>query len=105
MLASLPSSHSGLRRSVNQNLCEILQLHEEILSEIGRAVLQSNDEELGQSCSTQPADLVLVKEEWSGGSHYACHDTERAAHVDHPPGSFAGPQIVAEVSRVFEKKV
>lgn len=99
MLASLPSSYSGLRRSVNQNLCEILQLHEELLSEVGRAIFQSNDEEVGQSWSSAAhVKPVLVKQQWVQGG-------QRAAHIDNPPVLCAGPQIVAEVSRVFEKKV
>ncbi|KAG6065855.1 hypothetical protein E4U32_006869 [Claviceps aff. humidiphila group G2b] len=106
MLASLPSSYSGLRRSVNQNLCEILQLHEELLSEVGRAIFQSNDEEVSQSCSSAAhANPVLVKQQWVQGGQLSCLDTESAAHLDNPPGLCAGPQIVAEVSRVFEKKV
>ncbi|KAG6215020.1 hypothetical protein E4U50_008002 [Claviceps purpurea] len=99
MLASLPSSYSGLRRSVNQNLCEILQLHEELLSEVGRAIFQSNDEEVGQSWSSAAhVKPVLVKQQWVQGG-------QRAAHIDNPPVLCAGPQIVAEVSRVFEKKM
>ncbi|KAG6010645.1 hypothetical protein E4U21_005143 [Claviceps maximensis] len=105
MLASLPSSHSGLRRSVNQNLCEILQLHEEILSELGRAILQSHDEELDQSCSPQIAIPILDQREWSGDGELACYGIEHASHIDQPTESLAGPQTVAEVSRVFEKKM
>ncbi|KAG5983666.1 hypothetical protein E4U55_007590 [Claviceps digitariae] len=105
MLASLPSSYSGLRRSVNQNLCEILQLHEEILSEVGRAILQANDEEISQSCSAQFEDTVSVKQEWLGDSELACQGIELAAPNGLPAGSLAGPQVVAEVSRAFEKKM
>ncbi|KAG6039891.1 hypothetical protein E4U41_001849 [Claviceps citrina] len=105
MLASLPCSYSGLRRSVNQNLCEILQLHEEILSEVGRAVSQSNDEELGRPGSAQVPNTALIKDEWLGSSQLACHKIEQAARIDYPPGALAGPQVVAEVSRVFEKKM
>ncbi|KAG6037872.1 hypothetical protein E4U40_002084 [Claviceps sp. LM458 group G5] len=105
MLASLPSSYSGLRRSVNQNLCEILQLHEELLSEVGRAIFQSNDEEVGQFCSSAAhVNPVLLKQQWAQGGQLFCPD-QRATHIDNPPGLCAGPQIVAEVSRVFEKKV
>ncbi|KAG5944183.1 hypothetical protein E4U53_006923 [Claviceps sorghi] len=105
MLASLPSSHPGLRRSVNQNLCEILQLHEEILSEVGRAISQSNDEELGQPSSAQLAKTPLVQHKLSGDSQLVCNGIDQAAHIGEPTGSLAGPLVVAEVSRVFEKKM
>ncbi|KAG6003070.1 hypothetical protein E4U43_000977 [Claviceps pusilla] len=98
-------SYLGLRRSVNQNLCEILQLHEEILSEVGRAILQSNDEELGQPCSAQFANPVLAKQECLDDSEPTCRGIEQATHIDLATGSLAGPQVVADVSRVFEKKM
>ncbi|KAG5929717.1 hypothetical protein E4U42_004876 [Claviceps africana] len=105
MLASLPASHPGLRRSVNQNLCEILQLHEEIFSELSRAISQSIHEELGQPPSAQFANPDLVQENPLGDSQPACNGIEQAARIKLPTGSLAGPLVVAEVSRVFEKKM
>ncbi|GAB0137362.1 hypothetical protein EsDP_00005630 [Epichloe bromicola] len=104
MLASLPSSHLGLRRSVNRNLCDILQLHEEILNEVGRAVLQSDDMELNQSGSAALKNAGPTKEGLES-SRVVSYDLNRPEQTQYPPGELAGPQVVAEVSRVFEKKM
>ncbi|PHH87009.1 hypothetical protein CDD83_9425 [Cordyceps sp. RAO-2017] len=73
ILASLPSMCTGLRSSINKNLTEIVELHEEILGELHRAVPHSE--------YTQPQWLQSV------------------------PGMLAEPQVVAEVSKVFAKKM
>ncbi|KAK2593123.1 hypothetical protein QQS21_009172 [Conoideocrella luteorostrata] len=105
MLASLPSSHLGLRRSVNQNLCEILQLHEEILNELCRAVSHSDDLDFNYYRSSIPASDISARDKEEKLCSVHCQDHFQTEHVPNSPRYFAEPQIVTEVSRVFEKKM
>lgn len=104
ILASL-TSPAGLRSSVNRNLADIVELHEEILDELRRAVpdseysrleLQSQRAQLSPParCHRRWRSMDAVPEDQGGisWSKDAC-------------GLMADPQTVAEVAKVFLKKV
>jgi hypothetical protein len=113
ILAALPTLPPTLRSSINHNLTEILQLHEEILGELHRVVPQSEYTQSQFSGSlVLPPDLTR-RNSWGGvGLHrrWKSLDTvpEQAPGVSwmqSVPGILSDPQSAAEVSKVFGKKV
>lgn len=113
ILAALPTLPATLRCSINHNLTEILQLHEEILGEMHRVVPLS---EYTQPQLNGPALLPPVlsrRNSWGGrGPHRrwksldAVPEQVTGTHwMQSVPGILSDPQSAAEVSRVFGKKV
>ncbi|KAK4451643.1 hypothetical protein QBC34DRAFT_492910 [Podospora aff. communis PSN243] len=105
MLASLPTLPAGLRSSINRNLTDIVELHEEMLGELHRAVPDSE--------YTQP-DIPLHLS--SPGSALRGHhrwrsldavpeDIDGMSWLRNVPGVLAEPQTAAEVAKVFSKKM
>jgi hypothetical protein len=102
-MASIPTLALNLRASINRNLNEIVELHDELLGDLHRAVPHS---EYTQSCYadptlTQPAyghnrwrSLDAVPEDTGGDSW-----------LQKIPGMTAEPKVAAAVARVFEQKV
>ncbi|KAM7223202.1 hypothetical protein V8F06_001415 [Rhypophila decipiens] len=103
ILASLPTLPPGLRSSINRNLTEIVELHEEMLGELHRAVPYSE--------YTQP-------ELQSNGAHPGTRGHQRMRSLDAVPedrdgvswlpdvtGLLADPQIAAEVAKIFSRKM
>jgi len=96
----------GLRSSINANLTEIVELHEEILGELHRTVPHSEytQAELpmfvvkapsqGRQGHRRMKSLDAVPENRNGMSW-----------LKRLPGMVADPQIVAEVAKIFRKKV
>ncbi|KAJ4297152.1 hypothetical protein N0V88_004070 [Collariella sp. IMI 366227] len=105
ILASLPTTPPGLRSSVNRNLTEIVELHEEILGELHRAVPHSEytqmDIDIPRTKPSRPArghtrwrSLDAVPEGRGGPS--------RLTEV---PGMVSEPQTAAEVAKIFLKRM
>lgn len=93
----------GLRSSINGNLTEIVELHEDILGELHRAVPHSEYTQMEFSAShlKQPSQshrrirsLDAVPENRDGMSWLSA-----------VPGMVADPQVAAEVAKIFRKKV
>jgi len=96
-LASIPTISTNLRTSINQNLCEIIELHEEILGELHRVVPNS---EYSQLDYIQSSALMADKEHRPLTN--AIGDTSWLQKI---PGLTAEAHIAAEVARIFGQKV
>lgn len=109
ILASLPSLCMGLRSSINQNLTEIVELHEEILGELHRVVPHSEYTQLEvPSCvpnSTDQAPAGVQEHRRWASLDAAPGRNIRQAWLQSVPGMLSEPQVAAEVSKVFAKKV
>ncbi|RDA88021.1 hypothetical protein CP532_3402, partial [Ophiocordyceps camponoti-leonardi (nom. inval.)] len=106
ILASLPAMCMGLRSSINKNLADIVELHEEILGELHRAVPHS--EYTQPPGSYNVASLAVA--ETPGHRRWASVDgglerRRRVSWLQKTPGMLADPQVVAEVSKIFAKKM
>ena len=102
ILASLPTTHPELRSSINRNLTDIVELHEEILGELHRAVPNSE---------YAPSERPPVAPHRPTTSHHRWHSLDSVPEkggkprLQNPPGMTADPNIGAEVARVFGKRV
>lgn len=102
ILVSLPTMPSGLRSSINRNLADIIELHEELLGELHRVVPHSEYTQLSlrpQSKShahghNRIRSLDVVPE-----------DNANMSWLETVPGMVAEPSVVADVAQVFTKKV
>ncbi|KAL5085339.1 hypothetical protein Trisim1_010672 [Trichoderma cf. simile WF8] len=107
ILAALPSICVGLRSSINQNLTEIVKLHEELLGELHRAVPHS---EYTQADATPPLthlpnfDYPYSHRRWSSLGAVPEQNT-KARWLLKAPGMLSDPQVAAEVSKAFGKKI
>ncbi|PNP57972.1 hypothetical protein THARTR1_02130 [Trichoderma harzianum] len=107
ILAALPSICVGLRSSINQNLTEIVKLHEELLGELHRAVPHS---EYTQADLTPPLtqlpnfDYPYAHRRWSSLGAVPEQNT-KARWLLKAPGMLSDPQVAAEVSKAFGKKI
>ncbi|POR33075.1 Uncharacterized protein TPAR_06727 [Tolypocladium paradoxum] len=109
ILASLPSLCMGLRSSINQNLTEIVELHEEILGELHRVVPHSEYTQLEvPSCVPNSTDqgpsAVQGHRRWAS-LDAAPGRNNRGSWLQHIPGMLSETHVAAEVSKVFAKKV
>ncbi|ORY66430.1 uncharacterized protein BCR38DRAFT_484059 [Pseudomassariella vexata] len=104
ILASLPTQQMGLRSSINRNLTDVVELHEDILGELHRVVPNS---EYTQTDQLPPApkpvsrpthgrwrSLDSVPEDIVGGSW-----------LQTVPGMTAEPDVAAEVAQVFGRRM
>ncbi|KAI5927779.1 hypothetical protein F4810DRAFT_281742 [Camillea tinctor] len=103
ILASLPSVHQGLRSSINRNLTDIVELHEEILGELHRVVPNSE--------YTQPERISISNPPLSRRHHRwrsldsAPGDKRGKPLLQDVPSVTAEPAVVAEVAQVFGKRM
>ncbi|KAK4251910.1 hypothetical protein C7999DRAFT_37281 [Corynascus novoguineensis] len=105
ILASLPSSPPGLRSSVNRNLADIVELHEEILAELHQALPDSEHTQLDlvvkridSNSSTRGhrrwKSLDVIPESRGGVSRLGAL-----------PGTVTEPHTAAEVAKIFLKRI
>lgn len=109
ILASLPAVCMGLRSSINKNLTEIVELHEEILGELHQAVPHSEYTQPDMTLSPAKGRGQLAVDEpedrrWASADGVPGHGN-RTAHLDGFPGMTTEPQVAAEVAKIFAKKV
>lgn len=92
----------GLRSSINRNLADIVELHEDILGELHHAVPNSEytQPELGSSDMRAAAG----HQRWRSLDAVP-ENNEGMAWLSAVPGVIAGPQVAADVARVFSRKV
>ncbi len=102
-LASIPTISLSLRSSINNNLAEIVELHEEILGDLHRVVPHS--EYTQGNYDDNETDFM-------GQGHHRRRKTDVApAASDDPeylqrtPGMTAEARVAADVARVFGHKV
>ncbi|CAI4216243.1 unnamed protein product [Parascedosporium putredinis] len=97
--ASLPSISAGLRSSINRNLTEIVELHEEILGELHRVV--PNSEYTQAELLKQPEMLrPKTHQRWRSLDSVP----ENAKHISwlqRIPGMIADAQVAEEVAKIF----
>ena len=93
----------GLRSSINRNLTEIVELHEELLGDLHRAVPNSEYTQM-----ELPA--ALTRSATQGHRRMRSLDAvpenrDGMSWLGNVPGIVADPQDAAEVAKVFGKKV
>src|SRR5687767_6055640 len=70
ILASMPTLPAGLRTSINHNLAEIVQLHEEILGDLHRVVPDSEYTQPQVDVPVLLAPTLARRNSWAGlGKH------------------------------------
>ncbi|KXH45538.1 RhoGEF domain-containing protein [Colletotrichum nymphaeae SA-01] len=104
ILASLPTLPPGLRSSINRNLTDIVELHEELLGELHRAVPDSE--------YTQMEIPSLPRKPPSRGHQRmrsldsVPEDDDRAiSWLQEVPGMISEAQIAGDVAKVFSRKM
>lgn len=102
ILAAMPTLPLGLRTSINRNLTEMVELHEEILGGLHRAIPHSE--------YTQPTDIPVPPTKPSQmhrprGLGVVPENVSGFQWLQAIPGMTAEPQVGAEVAKLFSKKV
>jgi hypothetical protein len=104
LMSSIPTLSSNLRASINGNLNEIAELHEEILGDLHRVVPHSE--------YTQPNGSAEAKISTPASGHNRWRSLDAVPeHAGGPnwlqkiPGMIAEPKVAAEVARIFGNKV
>jgi hypothetical protein len=103
LLASIPGLSLNLRASINRNLNEIVELHEELLGDLHRVVPHSEYTQIDHMVSP-------VRPLFNGHQRWRSLDavpenTGGAPWLQKIPGMTAEPTVAAEVAKVFGKKV
>ncbi|KAL7790409.1 hypothetical protein V8C37DRAFT_410816 [Trichoderma ceciliae] len=109
ILAALPSMCAGLRSSINQNLTEIVKLHEELLGDLHRAVPHSEYTQVAMSPALSPLPNpnglhAHSHKRWSSLGAVP-EQNMKAKWLLKAPGMLSDPQVAAEVSKIFGKKI
>jgi hypothetical protein len=106
MLVAVPAIYPGLRKSVKQNLSDIIQLHKEILGELHRAVSISDYKEFGTSRSPIKTADQMMRSRMP--THHRSADVRasdvRSRTLAEAPEICSEPQVIVEVSKLFERK-
>jgi hypothetical protein len=103
ILASLPTLSPGLRSSINQNLTDIVELHETLLGDLHRVVPHS---EYTQLDVTPPIGSSSDRGHKRWRSLDAVPEDKVGLNwLQAIPGMTSEPQVAAEVAKVFSKKV
>jgi hypothetical protein len=103
LMSSIPTLSSNLRSSINVNLNEIVELHEEILGDLHRVVPHSEYTHAG--CADPPLSTP-----GSGHNRWRSLDavpehSAGASWLQKIPGMTAEPRVAATVARVFGQRV
>lgn len=99
LLASIPTISMNLRLSINQNLVEIVELHEELLGDLHRVVPHS---EYSQASYTLPP---VVRHRRLRSIDSISESSRDLSWLQGIPGLMVEASIAAEVAKVFGKKV
>ena len=102
LLASIPTISMSLRSSINRNLTEIVELHEEILGDLHRIVPHS---EYTQSGYKGPRGSIRKTHQRWKSLDSAPTTAKDLAWIYKVPGMTAEPQVAAEVAHIFSRKV
>ncbi|KAK0734140.1 hypothetical protein B0T26DRAFT_736899 [Lasiosphaeria miniovina] len=107
ILASLPTLPPGLRSSINRNLTEIVELHEEMLGDLHRAVPHSEYTQLESlpRMLTHPSPAARGHHRWRSLDAVPEDNKDGVSWLRDVPGMIADPQTAAEVAKVFTKKM
>ncbi|TVY45114.1 hypothetical protein LOCC1_G002604 [Lachnellula occidentalis] len=103
LLASIPNLSFALRASINRNLNEIIELHEELLGDLHRVVPHSEYTQPDYHESSLPL-LPNGHRRWQ--SLDAVPENGRGSSwLQKIPGLTAEPRVAAEVARIFGSKL
>ncbi|RDW78177.1 Dbl-containing protein [Coleophoma crateriformis] len=103
LLASVPSLSLHLRSSINRNLGEIVELHDEILGDLHRIVPHS---EYTQNDYAEPIPTLTVPGHHRWRSLNAVpEDICGSLWLQKIPGMTAEPRVAAKVAKSFAKKI
>ncbi|KAL2154837.1 hypothetical protein VTH82DRAFT_3513 [Thermothelomyces myriococcoides] len=105
MLASLPSSPPGLRASVNRNLTDVVELHEEILGELRRVVPHSQYVQLDSAMEQDESNSSTRGQRRWRSLDIMPESRARASWPTNLPWMASEPQTAAEVARIFSKRL
>lgn len=92
----------GLRSSINQNLADIVDLHEDLLGELHRAIPHS---EYTQIDLPPPSNHHGQNHRRIRSLNAVPEDDESMAWLETVPGMVAEPNIAADVAKLFINKV
>lgn len=92
----------GLRSSINQNLAAVVELHEEILGDLHRAVPHSEYTQMDML--TCPKDHV-EKHRRIRSLDAVPEDNATMSWLESVPGMVAEPIVAADVAKIFIDKV
>jgi len=98
----LPSS---LRSSINQNLTDIVELHEEMLGELHRAIPDSEYTQLDIPVPTPASTLGIRGHQRWRSLDAVPEDKDGVSWLRDIPGMLSEPQTAAEVAKIFTKRV
>lgn len=103
LLASIPTIQASVRSSINRNLTEIIELHEELLGDLHHVVPHS---EYSQADYKGPLQGSAGKfhQRWKS-LDAAPVTTKSLAWIYKVPGMTAEPHVAAAVAKVFGRKV
>ncbi|KAF5537123.1 hypothetical protein FNAPI_11502 [Fusarium napiforme] len=106
LLAALPTLPERLRSSINHNLDQILQLHEEILGELHRVV---PDSEYSQAdhlivSSSKSNNPKTGHRRWSS-LDMVSGDQGSLQLLEKEPGVLSEPQVAAEAAKIFSRRM
>jgi hypothetical protein len=104
LLASIPTLSMNLRSSINRNLNEIVELHEELLGDLHRVVPHSEYTQIDLAESAAPA-LPSTHGHHRWRSLDAVPKIKEVSWLSKIPGMTAEPKVAAAVAKVFGKKV
>ncbi|KAK1639162.1 RhoGEF domain-containing protein [Colletotrichum phormii] len=104
ILASLPTLPPGLRSSINRNLTDIVELHEELLGDLHRAVPDSEYTQM---------EIPPLPRKPLGRGHQRMRsldsvpeDDDRAiSWLQEVPGMISEAQVAGDVAKVFSRKM
>ncbi|RDL36778.1 Uncharacterized protein BP5553_06130 [Venustampulla echinocandica] len=103
LLASIPTLSPSLRASINQNLNELVELHEELLGELHRVVPYSEYTQVDyrESVLSQPPNGQI---RW-GSLDAVPENAREPPWLQKLPGMTAEPKVAADVANVFCRKL
>ncbi|KAF4850999.1 Phosphatidylinositol 3,4,5-trisphosphate-dependent Rac exchanger 1 protein [Colletotrichum siamense] len=103
ILASLPTLPMGLRSSINRNLTDIVELHEELLGELHRVV---PDSEYSQADVPATTSKVPTRGHQRLRSLDSVPEDDRAiSWLQDVPGMMSEAQTAGAVAKVFSRKM
>ncbi|KAJ0166743.1 hypothetical protein CTA2_6071 [Colletotrichum tanaceti] len=104
ILASLPTLPMGLRSSINRNLTDIVELHEELLGELHRVVPDSEYTQI--EIPPSPSGPTGRRHQRLRSLDSVPEDDGRAiSWLQEVPGMVSEAQIAGDVAKVFSRKM
>lgn len=103
MLASLPTQN-GLRSSINRNLTEIVELHEELLGDLHRVVPESEYSQTDTAFPPRTSAPVKGHRRWQSLDAVP-EDQDAVLWLKDDSALAFEAQIAGDVAKIFSRKV